>query len=232
MCAKNKWNWVQACGSPPFDGSSPTLSPWRKPLWVGQRQRWLVLREDQLRARLGYRPPQLIVEGFHRRRDSSGSLHAPDGRAGVGFRAEERIFQEKDLVPCLDQTEHRLQHADVGLAAGHGNLAPSQPADRFRDRRLSAAVECLLGMTLSVRREERLQSLWQPALGLDWLLEGGQERHLVDGRQCEKELQARQQRLALPGHPAVEKIRLHVDDDDRQIVQGNGQPAHREYSLC
>ena len=190
----------------------------------------VVLRKDQLRARLGYRPSQLVVERFHRRRDGSGALHAPDGGADIRFGAEERIFQEEDVVPRLDQTEHRLQHADVGLTAGDGDLAPSQPADRFHESRLTAAVEGLLGVTLPVRREERLQSLRQPALGLDRLLEGGQKRHLVDGRQGEKELQPRQQRLALPGHPALEEIWLHVDDDDRQIVRVNHQSGHRSYS--
>src|SRR5688500_5162909 len=70
------------------------------------------------------------------------------------------------------------------------------------------------------------EPLLQSAARFNRWLKRREAGEIVDHRQPQQVIQPDQNRLRLPCHPTVEKARLDIDDDDREIIRLHGQRCH------
>ena len=177
-----------------------------------------------------HRLHQLVVGGLEGARYGARRVHALQRRARVRLAAGDAVLEKKDLVAALEQREHRLQHADVGLGAGDEQLSASDLEDRRGDLGLAAAVEGAFDVTQAVDRPGLSHaSVSQPfSSGSSKVASVGSSRQRATTRSFSQRTATGSGR----SRPATlrKKSRLGVDEDDGGVAEArdaDGSPAPR-----
>ena len=134
------------------------------------------------------------------------------------FGTEQAILQQKHVVAQFNQSQDRLQHADIRLGSGHDQPRSLELCQGIHDPGFAADRVGLLGGCHGGGRQEGLQSIVQVSFSIDWFFQGCEHGKLEPFADDQQLFETGQHRFGGTVH-VLDKLRLHVDQYDRQIAR-------------